>query len=112
MKEKSKSRKKYTSEEKLAIVKSHLVGKRPVSEICEAYGIAPSLYYKWQQQLFEHGSEAFDVKGKEGQMRRESQEQKRLREELEKTQAKLANKHEVLSELMSEHVALKKSLGD
>jgi len=33
----SKTRKKYTPEEKLSIVKEHLVGKRPVSEICEAY---------------------------------------------------------------------------
>ena len=106
-----KSRKKYTSEEKLKIVKEHLVGKRPVSEICEAYGIAPSLYYKWQQMLFEHGSEAFEQKGKLTRSKGESQEKKRLREELEKTQAKLANKHEVLSELMSEHIALKKSLG-
>ena len=82
-----------------------------MSEICEEYDIAPSLYYKWQQLLFEQGSEVFEVKGKLSQMRRESQEKKRLREELEKTQAKRANKHEVLSELMSEHVALKKVLG-
>jgi len=74
--------------------------------------IVPSLYDTWQQLLFEHGSEAFEVKGKLSQAKRESQEKKRLREELEKTQAKLVNKHEVLSELMSEHVALKKSLGD
>jgi transposase-like protein len=93
-------------------VKEHLVGKRPVSEICEAYGLAPSLYYKWQQMLFENGAEAFETKGKLSLLKRESQEKKQLREELEKTQAKLANKHEVLSELMSEHVALKKNLGD
>ena len=112
MNKQSKIRKKYTPEEKLNIVKEHLVGKRPVSEICETYDIAPSQYYSWQQMLFERGSEAFEVKGTLSLVKRESQEKKRLREELEKTQAKLANKHEVLSELMSEHVALKKSLGD
>ena len=64
MNKQSKTRKKYTPEEKLSMLKEHLVGKRPVSEICEAYDIAPSLYYTWQQMLFEHGSEAFEVKGK------------------------------------------------
>jgi transposase-like protein len=90
----------------------HLIGKRSVSSLCEEHGIAPSLFYKWQQQLFEQGSQVFDQAGKAGQERRESQENRRLREQLEKTEAKLANKHEVLSELMSEHIALKKSLGD
>ena len=108
----TKPRRKYTSEEKLNIVKAHLIGKRPVSELCEEYDLVPSLFYKWQQMLFEHGAQSFEVKGKSTQAKRESQETRRLREQLEKTQTKLANKHEVLSELMSEHVALKKSLGD
>ena len=71
----------------------------------------PSLFYKWQQALFENGAHCLEKKN--GSKRpRESREVQRLQQELEKTQAKLANKHEVLSELMSEHIALKKSLGD
>jgi transposase-like protein len=82
-----------------------------VSELCEAYGIVPSLFYKWQQALFENGAQCLEKKNGAKSLR-ETREVQRLQQELEKTQGKLANKHEVLSELMSEHIALKKSLGD
>ena len=107
----NEKRKTYTSEEKLSIVKEHLVGKKPVSELCEHYGIVPSLFYKWQQALFEHGAAALERKTGSSRSR-ESRQIQKLQRELEKTQAKLANKHEVLSELMSEHIQLKKSFGD
>lgn len=110
MTQQAEKRKPYTSEEKLNIVKEHLIGKKPVSELCEAYGIVPSMFYKWQQALFENGAQCLEKKtGLKTQ--RESRQVKHLKQELEKTQARLANKHEVLSELMSEHIALKKSLG-
>ena len=109
--ESTKKRKVYTAEDKLSIVKAHLIGKRSVSELCEEHEIAPSLFYQWQQTLFEHGAQVLEKKTARHSPR-ESRQVQRLQRELEKTQAKLNNKHEVLSELMSEHVALKKSLGD
>ncbi len=112
MNEKPTKYKKYTPEQKLALVKEHLIGKRPVSELCEEHGMAPSVFYGWQQLLFDQGAQVFDQKGNGSKKPRESVTIKRLSQELEKTKAKLENKHEVLSELMSEHVALKKSLGD
>ena len=111
MSQQVEKRQTYTAEEKLSIVKEHLVGKKPVSELCEKYGIAPSLFYKWQQALFDHGASALEKKNG-AQKRHESRRVQKLEQELEKTQAKLANKHEVLSELMSEHIQLKKSFGD
>ena len=36
MKQATQKRKSYTAEEKLRIVKEHLIGKKPVSELCEA----------------------------------------------------------------------------
>ena len=105
-------RRVFTAQEKLNLVQSHLVGKKPVSAICEENGIAPSLFYKWQQALFDHGAEALERRTEGHRAKRESNEIRRLRAELEKTQAQLANKHEVLSELMSEYIGLKKSLGD
>lgn len=111
MTQQTKKRKAYTAAEKLSIVKEHLVGKKPVSELCEAYGIVPSQFYKWQQALFETGAHSLE-KRTGAKRQRESREVQRLQHELAKAQAKLANKHEVLSELMSEHIALKKSLGD
>ena len=105
-------RRVFTAPEKLSLVKSHLVGKTPVSQICEENDIAPSLFYQWQQALFDHGAEALERRAEGHRAQRESTELRRLRSELEKTQAQLANKHEVLSELMSEYIGLKKSLGD
>jgi transposase-like protein len=111
MTQRVKKRKAYTGEEKLTIVKEHLIGKQAVSALCERYGIVPSLFYKWQQALFDHGVAALEQKNG-GQQRTESRRVQRLEQELAKTREKLANKHEVLSELMSESIALKKSLGD
>lgn len=105
-------RRSFTAQEKLNLVKSHLIGKKPVSAICEEHGIAPSLFYQWQQALFDQGAEALERRTDGHQAKRESSEIRRLRAELEKTQGQLANKHEVLSELMSEYIGLKKSLGD
>ena len=102
-----------SAQEKLDIVKSHLVGGKAVSQVCEENQISPSLYYKWQSALFENGAVALERKnGRGSDLRRENKQVSDLRIELEKTQAKLTNKHEVLSELMSEHIHLKKTIGD
>ena len=45
-------------------VKRHVVGVEAVSAICEDLGIAPNLFYRWQKELFDHGSAAFEVKGR------------------------------------------------
>ena len=58
----AEKRQAYTAEQKLSIVKEHLIGKKAVSEICETYGIVPSLFYKWQQALFDHGAVALEKK--------------------------------------------------
>lgn len=106
-----KTRKKRTSEEKLALLKRHLVKGEKISDICEEEGIAPSQFYDWQQTLFDNGAKALDRKGKNSTAQ-ESKRVKELQSELDKTNARLSNKHEVLSELMSEHIQLKKSIGD
>jgi len=109
----STKKRSWDPQDKLEIVKSHLVGGKAVSVICEEHEITPSLYYKWQSTLFENGAESLERKNKQGsQQKRESKELASLRLELEKTKTKLADKHEVLSEVMSEHIRLKKSFGD
>jgi len=108
----SKKRKNYTSEQKLTIVKSHLIGKEAVSEICHNHGISPSMFYNWQTTLFEHGARCFDTSKTGKQTTQSSRQVQILEAELTKTKAKLTEKHEVLSELMSEHMKLKKNFGD
>lgn len=110
MSKQSKTRKRRTSEEKLALLKRHLLKGEKVSVICEEEGIAPSQFYGWQQALFDNGAQALDRKGK-ASTAKESKRVQGLQAELDKTKAKLSDKHEVLSELMSEYITLKKSTG-
>ena len=98
--------KHYTAEEKVAILRRHLLDKVPVSELCEEKGIRPTVFYRWQKEFFENGTAAFEAK--ERPWRKADEKQKRI-EFLEK---KVKTKDEVLAELMAEHVALKKSLGE
>jgi transposase-like protein len=98
-----KERKNYTAQEKVSILRKHLVEHVPVSEVCEQNHIQPTQFYRWQQELFENGAQAFDRKNS-----RPSQADKQRIEYLE---TKLAQKNEVLSELMEDHVKLKKTLG-
>jgi transposase-like protein len=99
-----KERRRFRGEDKVAILRRHLLDKAPVSELCEEVGLQPAQFYLWQKQFFENGAAAFerDAKGK-----RDSGEQR-----IAALEAKLRRKDEVLGELMEEHVALKKELGE
>ena len=98
-----KPRKHYTPEEKVAILRRHLLEQEPISKLCDEHGLQPTVFYRWQKELFENGTAAFQAKARANQ----HPEQKRI-EYLEK---KIQVKDEVLAELMAEHVALKNSHG-
>ena len=55
-------RKRIDAESKISILQSHLMDKKPVSEVCEAHGIQPSLFYNWQRELFARGAAIFSTK--------------------------------------------------
>jgi transposase-like protein len=99
----SKKRKRYNSQEKMIILRKHLLEGVPVSDVCDQYGIQPSLFYRWQKLLFEQGGQVFDrAAGTQG---------KQQQRQIEALQQKLSKKDEVLAELMEEYVSLKKSGG-
>jgi transposase-like protein len=52
----------YTAEEKVAILRRHLLDKVPVSDLCEEKGLRPTVFYRWQKELFENGASAFQAK--------------------------------------------------
>jgi transposase-like protein len=99
-----KKRKNYSPEEKVNILKKHLVDQVPVSDICDQYNLHPTVFYRWQKQFFENGALAF-------QNQKDSKSSK-LERKVNALEEKLGKKNEVLSELMEEHIALKKSLGE
>jgi transposase-like protein len=96
--------KKYSAEQKVAILRRHLVEKEAVSKICDDYGIQPTVFYRWQKELFENGASAFEKSG--------TKHEQKMKERIEALEAKVRRKDEVLGELMEEHVTLKKSLGE
>ena len=90
----------------MAILRRHLLDKVAVSDLCEELGLQPTVFYRWQKEFFENGAVAFQTP--ERPPRQVEEKQKRI-EFLEK---KVQTKDEVLAELMAEHIALKKSLGE
>ena len=99
-----KQRKHYSPEEKVAVLRRHLLEKEPISKLCDELGLQPTVFYRWQKEFFENGVAAFEQKTRPSH----SAEQERI-VYLEK---KIQTKDEVLAELMAEHVALKKTLGE
>lgn len=98
-------RRHFSGSDKVKILRLHLLEGKPISEVCEQHGISPGMFYQWQKQFFENGERAFD---NQTTHRPES----RLEKELEAVKERLQRKHEVLSELMEEHLRLKKDLGE
>ena len=47
-----KERKHYTAEEKVGILRRHLLDKVPVSDLCEELGLQPTVFYRWQKEFF------------------------------------------------------------
>src|SRR6267143_789830 len=59
-----KQRKHYTPEEKVAILRRHLLEQVPISELCDKQGLQPTVFYRWQKEFFENGAAAFQAKGR------------------------------------------------
>jgi transposase len=99
-----KQRKHYTPEEKAAILRRHLLEKVPISELCDKQGLQPTVFYRWQKELFENGAAAFQPKARPNH----SAEQERINY----PEKKIQTKDQVPAELMAEHVALKEEIGE
>jgi transposase-like protein len=100
-------RRRFTAQEKVAILREHFIDKVPVSQVCDKHGLNPTAFYRWQKEFFENGAAAFEGRRPGGDTKA-----RQLEERVEKLQAKIARKDEVIAELMEDHVRLKKSLGE
>jgi len=49
-------RRHFSGEEKVKILRLHLLEGKAVSELCEQHKINPSQFYQWQWTFFENGS--------------------------------------------------------
>src|SRR5947209_8351376 len=98
-----KQRKHYSAEEKVTILRQHLIEQVPVSELCDRQGLRPTVFYRWQKEFFENGVAAFQQKTRPDHA---------AEQRIAYLERKIQIKDEVLAELMAEHVALKKNLGN
>jgi transposase len=92
----SQSRRRWSAEEKLAIIEEARQTGQTVSEVCRRHGIATGLFYVWEKKARQGALEGLRA-GKRKQSRREAQ----LEEEITRLRA-------VAAELSAENLELKK----
>ena len=102
-----KTRSFFSAEQKASAVRKHLLAKTPVSQVCDELKISVATFYLWQKELFENAHLAFAKTGRRDQRAEEAQQKK-----IDTLEAKLQRKDGVIAELLEDHVALKKSLGE
>lgn len=95
---KRKTRRKYSSEEKIRIVLEGLRGEESIAELCRREGINPNLYYNWSKEFLEAGKRRL-----KGDTKREATSGEVLELRGENTQLK-----QVVAELFLEIRTLKK----
>jgi transposase len=101
-----RTRRHFSAQEKVAVLKRHLVEKIPVSDLCDELDIYPNQFYGWLKEFFENGHAAFD-NGRKSKAKEDAKDRK-----IEQLEARLQRKDSVMAELMEEHTLLKKELGE
>ena len=99
-----KPRKHHTPQEKVAILREHLLEGQPISEVCERHQIQPTAFYGWQKQFFENGAAALERRSTRAVEARDRQ--------IAALHDKLAKKNEVIAELMEENLRSRQVNGD
>ena len=74
-------RRRFAAQEKVAVLREHLVEKVPVSEVCDKHGLNPTVFYRWQKEFFENGAAAFEIRAPKADSRT-----RQLEERVEKLQ--------------------------
>ena len=100
-----KPRRQYSPEEKVRILRLHLLEGKVVSEICEREGIHPTLFFQWQRTFFENGAAAFSSP-------RTETKSTAAEKKIETLESRLKRKDEVIAEIMEDFIRAKKQIGE
>lgn len=100
------NRKHRSPEEKVQILRLHLLEGKPISEVCDREGINPTQFYQWQKTFFEKGTAAFE-NGRSPSRVLGGYEDKIL-----KLESRLQRKDEVIAEIMEDLIRTKKEVGE
>ncbi len=98
-----KKRRAYTPEEKVTILRKHLLDGVTVSDLCDDHELNPTVFYRWQKEFFEGGAAAF--------AKESSRQISGMKRKLAEAEEQLTRKNEVLAEVMEEYVRCKKKAG-
>jgi len=95
------TRKRYTAEEKIKILREVVEEGKTISQVAEKYGLHPNNIFNWRKQLFEEGVQIFQITRTDISGKAEGRKITALEE-------KIKQKDEVIAELAEELLALKK----
>jgi transposase len=101
-----RTRRHFTAQQKAEVVRRHVVERVPVSDLADQFGLQPSQIHAWVKQVLDQADRAFDRPVP--QRRADDAKDRRIAQ----LQEKLAQRNEVVAELMEAHVQLKKELGE
>src|SRR5258708_835583 len=102
----NKPRRHLADHEKVAILKPHPIDKVPGSDLFDELDLYPNQFYDWLKKFFENGHLAF-ANGRKSKAVEDANVEK-----IQKLEAKLTRKNEVMAELMEAHTQLKKGSSD
>lgn len=103
----NKPRRHFSDTAKAEIVRRHLSDKTPVSVLADELGVQPTQVHTWVKQVLDQAEKAF---ARSKGPRRQADDAKDRK--IAHLEAKLANKNEVIAELMEENVKAKKANGE
>jgi len=109
-----RARRQFLAERKAEVVLRHLSGKEAVSDLADELQVQPTQIHLWVKQVLDQAEAAFAKTPGRGRRVEDAKDRKiaELEAKVAQRDAKLAQKNEVISELMQEHVQLKKELGE
>ena len=96
-----KTRKKYSTEEKIRIVLEGLKGEDSIAAICRREGISPNLYYRWSKDFLESGKKRLQGDTVREANSDEVNELKKENDQLKQLVAELSLKNRVLKKSLS-----------
>jgi len=94
---------RFAPEQKAAILREHLIDKIAVSDLCDKHGLQPTIFYRWQKEMFENLPSLFE--------RPRDSRVWALERHSQALQEKLAHKDGIIAEIMADYIAAKKKLG-
>jgi transposase len=90
----------FTTEQKVALLRRHLVDREPVADLCQATGVDPGEFRRWREQFLEAAEAAFE--------RDQDREPNAVEKRIGIIEQKLAAANKVMGELRDNLVQLKR----